>query len=69
MKSFNRTDENNHTPKFNSVRDELTSNAFDNENVPDEPILFIKNRKCTKENKRNHSNLNSFSDPMKSELN
>ena len=50
-KSFNKMVGNNHTPKFNSVRDEFTSNAFDNENAPDEPILFIKNGKCTNENK------------------
>ena len=64
-KCLNEIVENYHTPKFNSVRDEFTSNAFDNENVPDEPILFIKNGKCTNETKRNHSNLNSFSNLMK----
>ena len=68
-KRFNEIVENNETPRCNSVRDEFTSNAFDNEDAPDEPILFIKNEKCTKESKRNHSNLNSFSNPMKSELN
>ena len=64
-KSFNGIVENNHTPRFNSVRDEFTSNAFDNEDTPDEPILFIKNEKCTNETKRNHLNLNSFSNLMK----
>ena len=64
-KSFNENAENNHTPKFNSVRNELISNAFDNEDAPDSPILFIKNEKCTNETKRNHSNLNSFSNLMK----
>ena len=64
-KSFIEIVENDLTPKFNSVRDEFTSNAFDNEDAPDEPILFIKNEKCTNETKRNHSNLNSFSNPMK----
>ena len=46
-KSFNEVVENNHTPKFNSVRDEFTSSADDNEHAPDEPILFIMNGKCT----------------------
>ena len=64
-KSFIGTVENNKTPKFNSVRIEFTSSADDNEDAPDEPILFIKNGKCTNETKRNHSNLNSFSNPMK----
>ena len=68
-KSFIEIVENDLTPKFNSVRNELISNAFDNEDAPDEPILFIKNEKCTNETKRNHSNLNSFSNLMKSELN
>ena len=68
-KSFIEIVENYLTPKFNSVRNEFTSNAFDKEDTPDEPILFIKNEKCTNETKRNHSNLNSFSNPMKSELN
>ena len=48
-KSFNEIVENNHTPKFNSVRDEFTSRADDNEDAPDEPILFIRNGKCTNE--------------------
>ena len=64
-KSFIEIVENDLTPKFNSVRNELISNAFDNEDAPDEPILFIKNEKCTNETKRNHSNLNSFSNLMK----
>ena len=64
-KRFNEIVENNETPRCNSVRDELISNAFDNEDTPDEPILFIKNEKCKNETKRNHSNLNSFSNPMK----
>ena len=64
-KSFIEIVENDLTPKFNSVRNEFTSNAFDNEDTPDEPILFIKNEKCTNETKRNHSNLNTFSNLMK----
>ena len=68
-KSFNGIVKNNHTPKFNSVRDEFTSSADDNEHAPDEPILFIRNGKWTNENKWNHSNLNTFSDPVKWELN
>ena len=67
--SFIEIVENHHTPKFNSVRDELTFSADDNKDAPDEPILFIKNEKCTNENKSNNSNLNSFSNPVKSELN
>ena len=48
-KSFNGIVENNHTPKFNSVRDEFTSRADANEHAPDEPILFIRNGKWTNE--------------------
>ncbi len=64
-KSFIEIVENDLTPKFNSVRDELISSASDNEHAPDDPSLFIKNGKSTNETKRNHSNLNSFSNPMK----
>ena len=35
------------TPKFNSVSDEFTFSADDNEDAPDEPMLLITNKKCT----------------------